>query len=332
MAVTLVQGKSRKVLRVALVGEEKSGKTTIISNACANGGIIIDSEEGSGGIRNINTPCYLVDTFGDVIEAYKKAVASKPTIIAIDSISPVWKDWQDHWAAKYEADQKTKGKIPIHAWNTIKRPWRQLIQLIKTSHVPTIVTARINYDMDMSGSEWQIDKNNWSAQAEKNFLYEMDVIVKTFIEDGKYYGTIIGARTNKDNKVLSALVGKTFENLNYAEHILPFAQDGESGTVEEHYATNTEIDIDNQKLETNLQNEAENKAKQQLIGKIVRGEAKCAKIGLYGWQDDSQKESTRKTLLGDNELMAASLEDLTKYLEYLINSVNAEKESSNANA
>lgn len=319
MSVTLVKGKSRKILRAVIVGDEKSSKSTIISEACNKyNGIIIDSEEGTGGMRNENTPCYLVDTFGDVIEAYEKAVKQQPGLIAIDSISPPWKQWQDHWAAKYESDSKTRGKIPIHIWNTIKRPWRQLIQSIKTSHINTIITARINYDMDMTGSEWKIDKTSWTAQAEKSLLYEMDVIIRTYIENGKYFGTIVGGRTNRFNPTLAALVGKTFENLNYTDHILPFAQDGDSGTIVEHHADETVVDEGNQKLENKLLNEAENKKKTEIISKCIKAENKLAKLGI----DDFKAEnlvSIRKTYLGADELSVdIDLETLENYYDSMV--------------
>jgi hypothetical protein len=313
MSVELVTGTSHKTLRCGLVGEEKSSKSTIISEACAkHNGIIIDSEDGTGLMRDPKTPCYLIDTFGDLLEAYEKAVKQKPGLIAVDGITIPYKSWLDHWGDKYGDKQ-----IPIFMWNTIKRPWRQFIHMIKCSHIPTIVTSRISYEMDFKSGDGTINKENWGAQAEKNFLYEMDVIIKTFKKDGKYYGTLDGARTNRHNKKLAALVGKTFENITYEKHILPFAQDGSVGTVAEHSTPTEQLEKSNQQLEEKLTAETDEKKKQDTIRRIQKGEKKCQSLKIFGWQDDAQVSSTRVTAMGTDNLRECQVEDLTAYVRGL---------------
>jgi hypothetical protein len=317
MTVELVTGISHKTLRCALVGEEKSSKSTIISEACArHNGIIIDSEDGTGLMRDPKTPCYLIDTFGDLLEAYGKAVKQKPGLIAVDGITIPYKSWLDHWGDKYGDKQ-----IPIFMWNTIKRPWRQFIHLIKCSHIPTIVTSRISYEMDLKSGDGTINKENWGAQAEKGFLYEMDIIIKTFKKDGKYYGTIDGARTSRHDKELAALVGQTFENITYEQHILPFAQNGSTGTIAERSTPTEQLEENNQQLEDKLTTDADEKKKQDTIRRVKKGEKKCTSLKISGWQDDDQISSTRITALTTDDLSKCPVEDLITYVEGLKNQV-----------
>ncbi len=327
MAIRFVKGKTQKVLRCAIVGEHKSGKTTIVAEACKEyDGIIIDTEGSSSLIREDETGCYLVDTFNDTIEAYKEAIKKKPGLIAIDSISPVWKGWQDHWYAKYKGN-----RIPIHMWNIIKMPWRNLMRLIQTSQIPTIVTSRITYELDTNSDDWKVNKNEWAAQAEKNFLYEMDVVVKTFKEDDKYYGIIEGARIKKENLELAKLINCKFQNFSYKQHILPFALAGEIGDIKE-FSDDREIDKGNEALEEKLHEELDLKEKQSLLKKIDKAEKKIAKMGVYDWQEDNI-EATRKVALGEKGLTIENDVDvLRNYFDSIVRVGKAEKEKINGNA
>ena len=161
MAVTRNVGTRKRTVRVAIFGKHGTGKSTFGCEACAKyNGIIIDTNGGTDTIRDSKTVFYQADSFGDVIEAYKMAVKENPGLIFIDDISVPWKSWQDHWGAKYN------GRIPIHVWSTIKRPWRELMHLIQTSKITTIVGSRISYEMDTEGDNWKVDKNKYSAQAD----------------------------------------------------------------------------------------------------------------------------------------------------------------------
>jgi hypothetical protein len=322
MAVRDVTGSGNKTGRCVLVGDEKSGKSTILCETATElNGFIIDCDDSTGLIRNPNTKTVAIDTFGDLIEGFEMAIKAKPGIIGIDDISVPWKKWTDYWGGKYP-----KG-IPVYKWSTIKRPWFQLIHMIKGCGIPVLISSRISYSWDTSGDEWKVNKDDWSAQSEKGFLYEMDIIIKTYKKeiDGNlhYYGLIDGARINRKNEQLSQLVGRTFENINYADHILPFFEAGNNGGVPEKIASEVQTDKEHEALEDKLMSQAEEKQKADLVAKVQRGEKKCQNLELSGWQNSDQIKSTRKITLGNDKLEKATTEDLGTYLVALKNSVNS---------
>ena len=315
MSVERVVGNRRKTGRCVLVGDEKSGKSTILAETCAKlKGIIIDCDGGTDLLRDSDVVTYEVDTFGDVLNALKLAIAEKPTVIGIDDISVPYQKWTTYFEQKY-----TNG-IPIHVWKTIKRPWFEFVHLVKGCGVPIIITSRIKYSFDTSSSDWKVDKDNWSAQAEKNFLYEMDIIIKTHKKDGRYYGTIDGARTKRTNEVLSALVGKEFENITFEEHIEPFFNAGNNGQAPEKVATEEEEENGHEELEESLLTENEKKQCAKLIAHIERGENKCVKIGA--WEEIPK---TRERYVLTNDLGKLPIETLHEYLKTLTNIVLTHK-------
>ncbi len=133
-------------------------------------------------------------SYSGILEAVESAVAEpsqpgKPNCIVLDSASELWALLCDEQQAI--ATKRGKGVITMDQWNAAKRRWRKVIDTLRNSKGPVLITARYEQVTVMVNGRPTTDKE-WKVRAEKDLGFEVDGII-TMTEPRKPH--IAGIRT-----------------------------------------------------------------------------------------------------------------------------------------
>lgn len=171
-----------------LAGVEKSGK----SYACAalSASDLIDRtfyiEVGEGSADQygalLGARYEIVEHDGSwkgILAACEAAVAEptdgKPHAIVLDSASELWALLSDEQQAI--ASKRGKDTITMDQWNAAKKRWRKIIDTLRASKGPVILTARLDLVTVMKDGKPTTEKQ-WKARAEKDLPYEVDGVIE----------------------------------------------------------------------------------------------------------------------------------------------------------
>ena len=106
----------------------------------------------------------------------------KPHAIVLDSGTELW-DLLSEEAQLAANRRKGKGddgeaQITMDLWNTAKKRWRHIIDLLRQYDGPVIVTARLESVTVMDQNGKPTAAKEWKVRAEKNLPFECDAVVK----------------------------------------------------------------------------------------------------------------------------------------------------------
>ncbi len=95
-------------------------------------------------------------------------------VVIIDSVSHLWDACRNAYAGKL-----TKlGGIPLHAWATIKRPYREMVNLLLSLPVHVILCGRQGIDYGEDEGTGELKQVGFRLRAEGETAYEPDVLVR----------------------------------------------------------------------------------------------------------------------------------------------------------
>lgn len=171
-----------------LAGVEKSGK----SYACAalsasdliDRTLYIEVGEGSadqyGALPGARYEIVEHDgSWKGILAACEAAVAEpthgKPHAIVLDSASELWALLSDEQQAI--ATKRGKDTITMDQWNAAKKRWRKIIDTLRASKGPVILTSRLDLVTVMKDGKPTTEKQ-WKARAEKDLPYEVDGVIE----------------------------------------------------------------------------------------------------------------------------------------------------------
>jgi hypothetical protein len=114
-----------------------------------------------------------------ILDACKAAVVEpsevgKPNCIVLDSASELWALLCDEQQSV--ASGRGKSIITMDQWNAAKRRWRQVIDALRSSKGPVLITARYEQVTVMKDGKPTTDKE-WKVRAEKDLAFEVDGII-----------------------------------------------------------------------------------------------------------------------------------------------------------
>jgi hypothetical protein len=112
------------------------------------------------------------------------------------------------------------------------------------------------------------------------------------------------------------LVGTRIENPTWAS-FAPIAEAFASGKEQAHYSDDRETQDKDERVFEELAHEQEDTQRRKMLTHIARGEKKCMELGIYGWRDQNEIESTRRAMLGNTDLEHMPVESLSFYLQGL---------------
>lgn len=171
-----------------LAGVEKSGKSYACAALSASDLIdrtfYIEVGEGSadqyGALPGARYEIVEHDgSWKGILAACEAAVAEptdgKPHAIVLDSASELWALLSDEQQAI--ASKRGKDTITMDQWNAAKKRWRKIIDTLRASKGPVILTARLDLVTVMKDGKPTTEKQ-WKARAEKDLPYEVDGVIE----------------------------------------------------------------------------------------------------------------------------------------------------------
>lgn len=109
----------------------------------------------------------------------------KPHAMVVDSMTEVWDLLADEQqvVANQRASKKGRGgngdaSIAMDQWNTAKKRWRRLLEVLRTHDGPVVLIARLEQVAVVGPDGRPTTDKTWKIRAEKNLPYEVDVIVE----------------------------------------------------------------------------------------------------------------------------------------------------------
>ncbi len=172
-----------------LAGVEKSGKSYACAAFSASDQIdrtfYIEVGEGSadqyGALPGARYEIVEHDgSWRGILDACEAAVAEpapngKPHAIVLDSASELWALLCDEQQAI--ASKRGKDTITMDQWNAAKKRWRRVIDALRASKGPVILTARLDLVTVMKDGKPTTDKQ-WKARTEKDLPFEVDGVIE----------------------------------------------------------------------------------------------------------------------------------------------------------
>ena len=115
-----------------------------------------------------------------ILEACEAAVAEpatgKPHAIVLDSASELWALLGDEQQSI--ATKRNKDTITVDQWGVAKKRWRKVIDTLRSSKGPVILTARYDEVTVMDKAGKPTTEKQWKVRAEKDLPYEVDGVIE----------------------------------------------------------------------------------------------------------------------------------------------------------
>jgi hypothetical protein len=218
----------KAALKLALYGPAGSGKTftaLLLSEGLAlQSGrriAVLDTEQGTAfysqavPTRKAHPKAFEFDVLHSrsVTEALAALHALDPAeygVVVVDSISHLW----DACRNAYNGKLTKHGGIPLHAWSTIKKPYRELMNLLLSLPVHVIFCGRQGIDYVEDEGTGELKQVGFRLRAEGETGYEPDILVR--LESHKAdrrKAAVILAHVEKDRTGI--LAGATIEWPNF---------------------------------------------------------------------------------------------------------------------
>jgi AAA domain len=110
----------------------------------------------------------------EVLAAVQSLDPATHGVIVVDSISHLWDSCKNAYAGKLTR----LGGIPLHAWAAIKKPYRELVNLLLSLPVHVILCGRQGIDYGEDEGSGELKQLGFRLRAEGETAYEPDVLVR----------------------------------------------------------------------------------------------------------------------------------------------------------
>lgn len=134
--------------------------------------------------------------------------------IVIDSITHLWEAARD----AYNGPRLKNGAIPISAWGQIKKPYKDLMNLLVNGNFHVIICGREGIQMEKNEESGETEISGTKMKAEGETPYEPHILGRTFVEKVLLKGAKSQTAINKvffEKDRTSILMGKTFDFPNF---------------------------------------------------------------------------------------------------------------------
>jgi AAA domain len=110
----------------------------------------------------------------EVLDAVRKLDPATHGVLVIDSISHLW----DACRNAFKGRLTKAGTIPLHAWTTIKKPYKELMHLLLSSPLHVLICGRQGNDFAEDDESGEMKNLGYKMRAEGETAYEPDVLVR----------------------------------------------------------------------------------------------------------------------------------------------------------
>jgi len=316
--------KMKKYLKIVLYGPGGSGKTTFCTTMPGTR-YWVDTEHSGDKIRDDSDPTVYTTSFKDLQDAVRELFQTTGLgsfIVDPDTIL------RDSLIDKVESE--SKDGMTFRDWAKVKKPEKRFTTDWQNLPCHVAITCHEKDEYEMKRNErgkLEPVKIGVKPDADKKITYAPDLVLRLSFEDGKYFGYIEKIRIRKELAVKTGLrVGNRIENPTF-DTFLPMVEEYAKGEEQAHYTDDRETSEKDEQVFTEIEQEEKQKAIKKVVSQVQRGEAKCKEMDIFGWRDDEQRDTTRRTLLGTEVLEDSHSEDLEKYVQWMRNQVLSAKES-----
>lgn len=129
----------------------------------------------------------------EVLQEVKNLDATRYGVLVVDSATHLWESCKNAYTGR-----TTKiGGIPMQAWSQIKRPWKELINLLLSSPLHVIMCGREGAEYEQNEETGELKSVGYKMKAEGESSYEMHILVR-----------LEGVRNSKGEKIPTAFIEK----------------------------------------------------------------------------------------------------------------------------
>jgi len=221
-------------IKMGIYGPSGSGKTfTTLLLAEGLAGItkkriaFVDTERGTDfyaqavPARKIHPEAFDFDalytkSITEVLQAVKGLNPSEYGVVVIDSITHIWE------AARlaYDGKETKAGTIPFHAWGKIKKPYKEIINLLLSSPMHVFFCGRQGNEFSEDEETGELKRVGVKMKAEGETPYEPHILIRMeTIKNPKTHEAVITAFAEKDRT--GVLAGQTISWPNFERIIKP---------------------------------------------------------------------------------------------------------------
>lgn len=210
-------------LKMGVFGPSGSGKTFTsllvaegLGKACGKRVAFVDTEHGTdfycAAVKNrpVHPEAFDFDaiytrSITEVLEAIRGLNVNDYGVVVIDSISHIW----EACINAYRGGKTSRGGIPMHAWGQIKRPYKDLMQVLLSSPMHVLILGRQKNVWEEDDVTNELKVVGVTMRAEGETPYEPHILLRMEGEKTAA-GTIIKCYVEKDRT--GVLQGRTFDN------------------------------------------------------------------------------------------------------------------------
>jgi hypothetical protein len=150
----------------------------------------------------------------EVLSEVKQLNADKYSVVVIDSITHLWEAAR----AAYGGKQTRAGTIPMHAWGTIKKPYKDILSTLLSSPMHVLICGRQGTEYSTDDETDELKAIGYKMKAEGETAYEPHILIRMEAIKPKSTNTLatIVAYAEKDRTgVLSgrSFVSPTFQTI-----------------------------------------------------------------------------------------------------------------------
>jgi hypothetical protein len=110
----------------------------------------------------------------DVLAAVRSLDPDVHGVVVVDSVSHLWDACGNAYAGKLTRN----GGIPLHAWGAVKKPYKDLMNLLLPLPVHVILCGRQGIDYGEDEGSGELKQVGFRLRAEGETVYEPDVLVR----------------------------------------------------------------------------------------------------------------------------------------------------------
>ena len=157
--------------------------------------------------------CLYSKSITEVIAAVKSLDLNKYGVIIIDSITHLWESCKNAFTGKL-----TKiGTIPLNAWTQIKKPYKDLMNLLLSLPVHVLICGRQGTEYGDDEGTGELKNLGYKMRAEGETQYEPDILIRLeSYKAGRKKNAVPVAQVEKDRTGILAgqsIEWPTFDNI-----------------------------------------------------------------------------------------------------------------------
>ena len=152
----------------------------------------------------------------EVIDAVEALDPKVHGVVVVDSVTHLWEAAQ----AAYQGQRMSNGNLPIHAWGTIKKPYKKLMALLLDGNFHVIICGREGVVMEKD-EDGVMEVTGTKMKAEGETPYEPHMLARFCPERTEDGGYLVRVFFEKDRTGI--FTGRTINEPNY-ETFAPMMQ------------------------------------------------------------------------------------------------------------